>query len=855
MQKTIIRLILLVLLPFVNISTFADDSSSGGGTGGGVTGGMSGSGISGNNFGGSIGNFSSGSSSGSNSPNITINGGAQMPMPSGQTQIIGSNILPATTQKDYLNNGYLGSNSSYNSYNDLTNGRYTMQMMPNGGMVYVPEGNPILPDDFQRNVQLRTGLALNKYGYDLFNDPQTFAPIDDVPASNDYILGPGDQITLKAWGSIDIDYASDIDKEGNIFIPQVGKISLIGVKSSNLDSYLKAKISRIYRNFSSSASISKIRSIQVNVTGFATKPGTYTLSSLTTLTNAIFASGGPSAQGSLRDIQLKRDGQVIANYDMYDLLLNGNDNGDIRLLSGDIIYIKPYGSEVAIYEGVKVPGIYEARDGESVADLVRFAGGYTFDNTKNTLIVEKINNRQKIDVFNYSFLEGLKQKVANGEIIHFFKMANDYDQSIVLIGNITNPSRYTWHKGLRIKDIIPNKKMLLTKSFWNSYNYNTYAKDTIMSQSGLEKTNNWSSTNPQTSDFSSGLNSTVADGSESSSADAFGGGDNLFTAGPIQIPEADINWHYAVIIRLNPDNFRSELIPFDLEQAIAGDKDHNLELQPGDVINILSSKDIRTPARKGVVYVFIDGEVNRPGAYELEPGQTLVDAIKTAGGITPDAYLYGMELDRQSVKLRQKAALSQMLDNLQQTLLSQANNSVSAAISPDEANMQNQILTQQQVFINKLRQLKPSGRVVLSFLSDTVKVNTLPTVTLENGDTIYVPPKPNTIDVIGQVYNPATFIYSRDETVGDYLDEAGTTNNFADTSGIYVLHADGTLYSKQQSGWFSAFNSQHLYAGDAIVVPQKIQFDSLTKNLIDWTQILANFGLGVAAIQQLKNNS
>ena len=127
----------------------------------------------------------------------------------------------------------------------------------------------------------------------------------------------------------------------------------------------------------------------------------------------------------------------------------------------------------------------------------------------------------------------------------------------------------------------------------------------------------------------------------------------------------------------------------------------------------------------------------------------------------------------------------------------------------------------------------------------------MPKIGLENGDTIYIPPIPTTIDVIGQVYNPATFVFEPKYTLGDYINRAGTTNDFADNGSIYLLRADGTLYSKQQAGWFGAFNSKHLYAGDAIIVPQQIKFSTLTANLIDWTTILANFGLGLAAIKQL----
>ena len=706
------------------------------------------------------------------------------------------------------------------------------------------------PDEFAQSVAIRTGLILNRFGYNLFNTPNTFFASDNTPASSNYILGPGDQVSIRGWGAVDINYQAVIDKEGGVVIPKVGRVSLVGVSVSNLDSYLKAQIGKNFRNFSVSATVTKLRSIQITVAGFANTPGTYTVSSLSTLTDAVFASGGPSSQGSLRNIELKRNGQVIVNYDMYDLLLNGDNKSDIRLAPGDIVYIKPYGTQIAIYDGVKVPGIYEARDGETVSDIVKFAGGYTFNNTKDQVIIEKMTDSKQIDVASFDFNKGLKQVIANGEIIHFFRMPDRYHDAIVLIGNIANPSRYNWHEGIKIRDIIPNKDSLLTKSFWNSYNYNSYGRDMQLGLNGMEKTLDNSSNNQSAKSYSSGLNNTT----ESGQKQVFNYSSNLFMAGPIAIPEANINWNYAVVIRLNPDTYKTELIPFNLSKALQGDKDNNIALKPGDIINILSSKDIINPIQSQMINVLIDGEVNDPGIYQVKSGATLADVIEEAGGITSDAYLYGMEFNRDSVKKQQTAALNQMLDSVQQSLLSQASNSATqvSATTGTSSGVSQAVLASQQAFIDKLRQLKPTGRVVLGLDPTKTAVKDLPKLTIENDDAIHIPPRNNTIGVLGQVYNPATFIYDPRRSVQDYIDIAGTPNDFADTSSIYVLHADGTLYNKQQAGWFGSFYSKRLYPGDSIVVPQEIQFMSLQQNLINWTQILANFGLGAAAINQLK---
>jgi protein involved in polysaccharide export with SLBB domain len=338
----------------------------------------------------------------------------------------------------------------------------------------------------------------------------------------------------------------------------------------------------------------------------------------------------------------------------------------------------------------------------------------------------------------------------------------------------------------------------------------------------------------------------------SNTQQVFGGGQNLFTAGPVSIPEADINWDYALIVRVDPVNYNTHIIPFNLKKAIAGDIANNIKLKPGDIVNVLSTKDVRKSISSGVVYVFIDGEVNSPGVYELHTGQTLKDVIESAGGASTSAYVFGLELNRDSVRKQQTAALNQMLDQAQQSILAQSA-SVTNVTSSDQAQMQQMAVQQQIALISKMREVKPTGRIVLNLQSASTKVSDLPDFRLENGDTIYIPPIPDTVNVIGQVYNPATFIYKPDYSVGKYINLAGTENQYADTSVEYVLRADGTLYSKQQAGWFGSFAGRTLNPGDVIIVPQEAQIGGAIQNLLNWTQILSNFGTAAAAITVFKN--
>lgn len=698
-------------------------------------------------------------------------------------------------------------------------------------------------DDFQNNVALRTGVDLKRFGYNQFNSPQVAS---NSPVDGNYIIGPNDQIVIQGWGMIDVNYTLTVDQDGSIFVPKIGKINVAGIKANSLDGYLKSKFGEYYKDFTVSATVTQVRTISVYVAGFAARPGMYQVSSLAGLSNIIFQIGGPSNVGSLRDIQVKRNGRVVAHYDMYDILINGDNSRDINLQPGDIIYFPPVGNNVAIYDGVKTPAIYEMKPNETIGNLVKFAGGFTFNGESAQVVLEHINPNKEIVVKDFTGHVVMSEILHNGDIVHFFIMNNIYESTITLMGNVAQPTRLAYRQGMTVQDVIPSRSALLTKSFWDSYSRNTYAKDNVLTKTGVEKTSNLVSKLSNDSSYSSGFTK-----GQQNTTNVFGAGDNLFTAGPLSIPEANINWNYAAIIRMDQRNFATHVIPFNLGKAIDGDPNSNIKLQPGDIINVLSTKDVRISSLNSVKYVFIDGEVVAPGVYEMPPGSRLLDVIHAAGGTFPSAYVYGTELDRVAVKKKQKLMLNQMLDQLQQSLLGQASNSSTIGVTGGGTDV-GMVLQQQQQFIDKLRQINPNGRVVLGLKNGMATESDLPNIALENGDTVYIPPVPSTIDVIGQVYNQSSTMYKEGLTLSDYIKQAGGPNQFADTSNIYIVHADGTLLSKATAGWYGGFDMQKLNPGDTVVVPQTIQIGGAVQNILNWTQIIANFGTAAAAITVFK---
>lgn len=686
-------------------------------------------------------------------------------------------------------------------------------------------------DPFIKNVYIRTGIQLDKFGVGDLGSLGNYSQTRALPVPSNYIIVPGDVINAQSWGAVDGEVSLTVAPDGTVFIPKVGEITVAGVKAGQLNSYMSGKLGKIYRNFSLTSSVAKIQSIPVVVTGMAASPGVQLISSLSTLSSAIGKVGGPSQLGSLRDIELIRNGVVVENFDVYDLLMSGYSNHDVTLEANDVIKFKPLGPEVAIYDGVKRPAIYEIKSGENIEDLIKFAGGYTSDAKVDKIVIETVAKNQAIKVGEYETSKSLYHPLSGGMIVHFFKKVVEYESSVALVGNVTNPSRYGYRDGMRVSDLIPNKDVLLTQNYFNSVSYNTVGKDNLLTQKGIDKTSNI------------GLQDNslrIQESSGSTASNVFNTGQNVFSAGPISIPEANINWNYAVIVRTNSEDYSTTLIPFNLLKAIQRDDKNDIVLQPGDVVNVLSAKDARGSSVDKPIYVFIDGEVIAPGVYELKYGQTLRDVIESAGGVSSKAYIFGMELTRQSVKKQQSAALNQMLDQAQQNLLAQASQTSSSTMTADQSKIQSAAIQQQTAFIDKMRQIQPSGRIVLNMGNGNATFADVPDFKLDNGDAVFIPSRPDVINVVGQVYNPSTFMYKPHYSVRKYIDMAGTENGYADTSSEYVLRADGSLYSKQQSGWFGSFDGRTLNPGDVVIVPQNIQIGNVVQDIMNWTQILAN---------------
>lgn len=330
---------------------------------------------------------------------------------------------------------------------------------------------PLAPEpltEFQKFIASTTGQILPVYGADLFRRvPTTFSPMGMTPVPADYVLGPGDELRIRIWGQVNNQANLRVDRSGDIYLPQVGPIHVAGLPYSDLEVHLREAVGRVYKNFNLTVDMGQIRSIQVYVTGEARRPGLYTVSSLSTLVNAIFSSGGPSVDGSLRRIEVRRNGAEVSTFDLYDLLLKGDKSKDVKLLDGDVIYIPPVGPQAAVTGSVAMPGIYELLKGEPLGNLLKDAGGATAVASDARISIERIDNRRDREAMEVADdAPGLSSPLQDGDLIRVYSIVPMYQKTVTLRGNVANPGRFAWHAGMRISALIPDKDSLLTRNYW-----------------------------------------------------------------------------------------------------------------------------------------------------------------------------------------------------------------------------------------------------------------------------------------------------------------------------------------------------------------------------------------------------
>ena len=513
------------------------------------------------------------------------------------------------------------------------------------------------------------------FGYEFFRStPTTFALSSNVPVSPDYVLGPGDKLIVELYGNNSNKIDAFISRTGTFNLPLIGPVVLAGLTLSKAEETVRAKVKNELIGTEVFITLSEMRSINVYVVGAAYKPGTYTVSSMASLTNIIFASGGPNKEGSLRNIQVKRKGITLSNYDFYDLILKGDTSKDIRLQEGDTVFFPLITNTFRIDGAVQRPGIYEFKEGENVSSVFEYSG---------------LTNRGNLKV-EYSRYDSLNDR-------RNVKIYSNFDDLTL----------------------------------------------------------------------------------------------------------------------------------------------QNMLIKDGDSVNVISSTNIE-PSN-----VLVAGEFLYPGYYDISSGETILEIIEKAGGLTEEAYPEGSVFTRKSVKDQQKASYLQNADNLERSLID--------AISGG-AQIDGEAYLAISEFIERLRDIEPAGRQVVSVDSYSLRADPKFNFTLQDGDTLFVPKRSSSVSVVGEVLNSTTHIFDESLSVDDYIKLSGGTTDGADLSRMFVILPNGQSIQFRKR-LFQNDASSRLLPGSTIVVsrnPDPYDWLKLTSVI---TPILSDLSVSAAAIAAISDNN
>lgn len=701
---------------------------------------------------------------------------------------------------------------------------------------------PLPPNDFQKFVQESTGQSLPLYGFNFFGDDAS-SPAANVPVAPDYRMGPGDEVYVRGWGSIEIDVKTTINRDGQIHLPRIGAVNLAGVRSVDADNVVRAAVARYYKDFQLNVTHGRLRGMTVYVVGQARKPGAYTVSGVSTVISAMMASGGPNQNGSLRRVQVKRADKVVAELDLYAFLAKGDKGADIKLQDGDTVVIPAAKGYVALVGKVRTPAVYELADGDTVDVLLSVAGGLPVLADPKRATLERIDPSapQPRSVESFALdATGLKRPLKKGDVLSIAPLVPEFGNSIALRGNVAQPMRQPWKPGMKVADLIPGRSFLLSQAAIKRQN------DVLLTEEEKQQ----SAAKFEKTRDETGLKSDIrkVNDDQDTLAQRIG---NLVD---------EINFEYAVIERVDRERVEVKLIPFNLGEALDNPTGpENVALQPGDVLTVFSVNDVRVPQAKRQVYVRVEGEVRRPGIYQMKRGDSLTHLIEKAGGLTEDAYLFGAGFYREQVRKDQLANLDQLVRKLEMQTQSKLSASAASASQSESATaVQLRIQAEQQAqkqALERLRNLKPTGRIMLGLKPEGAKVDALPTLRLESQDRLVVPAKPDFVYVLGSVNTESSMIWKKGQTVQDYLDVSGLTSG-ADKDELFVIRADGSVLSNGDR-WFGSVAKADVMPGDLIVLPEKTDHESawsvFTRNAKDITQIVYQFSLGAAAIKTLRN--
>jgi len=722
-------------------------------------------------------------------------------------------------------------------------------------------------------------VALKQFGFEFFANTQGFKADPMELAGPDYILGPGDALRVDVWGNIEGHYQSIIDRNGEIVLPKVGVINLLGQTFSQAKETINKQIGKYFKQYQVNVSLDSLRSINVFLVGEVQAPGTYQVSSLSSVLTVLSEASGPTKNGSLRNVRVLRNGKQLAQIDLYNFFQSGDNRQDIRLQAGDTILVPIAGSLVGVSGDVRRPAIYELAPEETLGDLLDMAGGIVSTAYLQKIRLQRVVNHDRQAVIDLSLsgnadkvAETLKYRLQDRDLVQIAPIT-DAGGYVSLTGYVARPGEYQLETGMRLADLLvpydnllpdyfPQKaqivrmaapefrKELLTVDLQQALEgdltqnllLQEYDQVRLFSRQEMEEL-------PQVT-----VSGAVLRPGQYPLFDNMSIVDLVTAAGNLK---RSAYLDMAELTRYLPSGTETKVERYEinLANALNGQPQNNMKLEPNDHLIIRSIPDYQDR-----FMVNVSGAVLFPGHYAIGKGETLSSVLERAGGYTDKAYLRGAVFSRESLKEVQKKQIDKLIAEEQKQLSRIAENIAVGAMSAEESKSAETLLANRKMLIEDLKKAPVTGRLVIDLASIVHLKGSPQDIVLMDGDSLLVPENPQTVNIQGEVYNSTSLNWEPGKTVGYYLDKVGGTKETANKEEMFVVRADGTVVSKQQAGrslgwdkerwrWtFGGFENTILYPGDSILIPEEYKQYDWLRETKDITTILYQMALGAAAV-------
>jgi protein involved in polysaccharide export with SLBB domain len=721
---------------------------------------------------------------------------------------------------------------------------------------------------------------LKRFGSDLFvirNAQQSAAgaagsggqgSMLDVPLGPDYVLGPGDEISIALWGGVSQTMLRGVDRDGRVSLPDAGPVQIAGLTLGDAQSLIAAAMRGQYRDAHVVVTVAQVRSIRVFVVGDVQRPGAYEVSALATPMSVLFNAGGPTAVGSLRVLRHFRNQKLIGEVDLYDFMLHGVRPMDDRLEAGDTLLVPPVGAQVAVFGAVKRPAIYELKDENDLAAVLEDAGGLTVAASLAHVTIERVvpnQNREEVavdagtDSDPKARLSRLRATdVKDGDRIHVAALLPYSEQVVYLQGHVARPGKFAFHEGMRINDVLRSYQDLLPEPADRGEIVRLVPPDL----------------HPETIEFSV---PDVLIGNTNTALQPF---DTIRVFGRYEVDsptvavrgEVERPGDYPMFKGMTAAELvrtaggfrrdalvnRADLASYQVQNGarvvvqrqdvaigdavLKSDPAADVALRPGDVLTVhqLTGWDDIGAS------VIIEGEVAHPGSYSLQTGEHLSDLLRRAGGFRPGAYPEGAVLTRPEVATLEEKSRQQLIEQIESSAASARMGPGADGERPAALQL---IQQQQEQVLSQLRSQPVTGRLVIHIDSDVDHwAGTPADIELRSGDRLRIPKRPGFVLVSGQVYSPSAITFLPGHTAGWYLQRAGGATTLANRKEIFIVRTNGSVIGHGSQTWFGRdVLSTRLGPGDTVVVPQKIIGPSLTwRNLLGTAQVVTSLAIAAA---------